>query len=117
MSNGLRSFTGVSAANTAKTHTITLPKVNVNSSKLKKIFIRSLTISTSGADPANDITVAVNDNGSAVWSVELRAAQIFGGHFKFDNYPIVIRDGNLTIVTDAAGAGCLVTVSAVYTVR
>jgi hypothetical protein len=107
----------VSAANTAKTHTIVLPTINKTSTKKKEIQIRSLTISTSGADIGADTGVAVQDNGTTIWNVELRSAKVFGGHFRFDDYPITIRNGNLTIVSDAAGAGCIVTVSMVYSVR
>jgi hypothetical protein len=114
--NALKTITGASAANTAKTHTITAPAVNATLGRTKEIGIRSLTVSTSGADPANDITVTISDNGVAIWAVELRSAQVFGGHFRFDDYPVICRAGDCTIDTDAAGASCLVHVSAVYTV-
>jgi len=108
----IRSFTGKSAANTAKTHTITKPVASTNVSR--DILIHSLTVSTSGGDIAADCTIAVNDNGTSVWEVELRNAKIYGGHFDFSSCPIPIRDGNCTIVTDAAGANVIVTVSAIY---
>lgn len=104
-----RVFTGSSAANTAKTHTIT---------KLsgKAIRLHSLTVSTRGADSATDCQVTISDNGTVVWRVSLRLAKVFGGHFNFDSCPIPIRNGNLTIDTGAAGALCIVDVSATYEV-
>ena len=74
MRNGLRTLTGVSAANTAKTHTITVPQAN---SVKRECYIRSLTVSTQGADPASDIEVDIDDNGSTIWSVTLRRGQVF----------------------------------------
>lgn len=107
--NTSSAFTGISAANAAKTHTVTLPTG-------KEIFVHTLTVSTSGADIAADCTIAIKDNAVSVWEVELRAGQLFGGHFDFSSCPIPIRAGDLTVVTDAAGAGCLVTVSMTYEV-
>jgi len=114
MRNGLHTLTGVSAANTAKTHTISVPRA-VGGVK-KECYIRSLTVSTQGADPASDIEVDIDDNGVTVWSVTLRAGQIFGGHFRFDDMPVIARAGDCTITTSAAGASCIVKVSTVYSI-
>ena len=108
-----RTLVGVSAANTEKTHTITQPTGNKGT---KDIEIRSLTVSTSGGDIGADAGVYIKDNGTIVWSVMLRSAKVFGGHFRFDNYPITIKDGDCTIVTDDAGESVLVHVSVVYNV-
>ena len=116
MRNGLRTFTGVSAANTAKTHTVTLPKVHATSGAYREIRIHSLTVSTGGGDLSADCTISVQDNASEVWKTELRSGKVFGGNFNFGDYPIVIRNGDLTIVTDAGGANVIVTISAVYSV-
>lgn len=108
-----RTLVGDSAANTAKTHTITQPTGNKGT---KDIEIRSLTVSTAGADIAADTTISIQDNAVEIWRVELRSGKVFGGHFRFDDYPLTIRDGDCTIVTDAAGASVIVSVSVVYNV-
>ena len=113
MRNGLRTLTGVSAANTFKTHTISVPRDNVGK---RECYIRSLTVSTQGADPASDIEVDIDDNGTTIWSVTLRAGQVFGGHFRFDDCPVIVRAGDCTITTSAAGAACVVKVSTVYSI-
>ena len=113
MRNGLKTLTGVSAANTEKTHTIAVPRDNVGK---RECYIRSLTVSTQGADPASDVAIDVKDNAVTVWSVTLRAGQVFGGHFRFDDMPVICRAGDCTIVTSAAGAACIVKVSTVYSI-
>lgn len=113
MRNGLYTLTGISAANTAKTHTITVPRAGLAK---KECYIRSLTISTQGADPASDIEVDIKDNAVEIWSITLRAGQVFGCHLRFDDAPVICRAGDCTIVTSAAGAGCLVKVSSVYSI-
>ena len=115
MRNGLHTLTGISAANTAKTHTITMNGAR-GTLIPRECLIRSLTVSTQGADPASDIEVDIKDNGTEIWSVTLRAGQVFGGHFRFDDCPVIVRAGDCTIITSAAGAGCLVKVSAVYSI-
>ena len=117
MLNNLRTLTGVSLANTAKTHTISaiVPGTGTGGMR-RKINIHSIAISTGGGDIAADCTVTINDNAVGIWAVEMRAGKVFGGYFRFDDYPITIKDGDCTIVTDAAGAGVTVTVSIVYSV-
>lgn len=99
--------TNDSAANTAKTTTITKPTG-------KEIYIHTLTVSTGGADLAADCSIVINDNAVAVWKVEFRAGQIFGGHFDFSSCPIPVRSGDATIVVDAGGASVVTTTSVTY---
>ena len=107
--NELRVMTGDSAANTEKTHTVAKPGG-------KKIYIYSLSVSTSGADISADAEILIKDNAVTVWKFMLRTAVSFGGFMTFSDCPIPIRDGNLTIVTGEGGAGVIVTVSITYKV-
>jgi hypothetical protein len=108
-------MTGDSAANTAKTHTITAPAVNSGTSKKKKVVIHSITVSTKGADIAADVGVLLTKANGETWNVELRSGKVFGGHFNFD-HPIDCGHGDVTITTDAGGASVVVTTSVVYEV-
>ena len=101
-------FTGKSAANTAKTHTIVATKIK------KNLRVHTLTVSTSGGDIAADCTVAIHDNDVSIWEVELRDDKVFGAHIDFSSAPIPITSGSLKVVTDAAGANVVVTVSCTY---
>lgn len=102
-------YAGESAANTAKTHTIT-------DESGKQIYLNSLALSLKGADSSNDIDVDVKDNGTTIWSVTMRDGGVLGGFFDFSAAPIVIANGDLTIVTGAGGADCIVKVSVAYEV-
>ena len=98
-----------SAANTAVTLTITMP------SKKNRIVLRDLVISTRGADLATDVEVDVKNNGTEVWSMNLRAGQLFGAHIPFPkNGPIVCKEGDMTITAGAGGASVLVKIAATY---
>jgi len=108
--------TANSGANAAATLTITAPKINNNSSKVKKILIHSITISSSAADTAADVGVLLTKVSSGeTWNAELRSAKVFGAHFSFD-HPIDCGHGNVTITTDAGGALCVITTSVQYEV-
>lgn len=102
--------TDESAANTAKTVTITKPTG-------KEIHIHSLAIGSRGADISSDVTVTINDNAIAIWAMEFRAGQVFGGFFDFSSCPIPIRAGDATIVADAGGAGVIMRIAATYEIR
>jgi hypothetical protein len=108
-------YTGASAAAGAKTNTITAPKINNNSSKVKKILIHSITVTTSGGDIAADVGILLTKASGETWNAELRSGKVFGAHFPFP-HPIDCGHGNVTIVTDAGGAGVVVTTSVQYEV-
>jgi hypothetical protein len=108
--------TANSGANAAATLTITAPKVNNNSSTVKKILIHSITVTTSGGDIAADIGILLTKVSSGeTWNAELRSAKVFGGHFPF-SHAIDCGHGNVTITTDAGGASVIVTTSVQYEV-
>jgi hypothetical protein len=81
----------------------------------KRIFIKSLTVSTSGADIAADISVIIEDNDVDVWKCILRSGQVYGGHFDFGK-GLPIRNGDCDIDVSAGGALVVTTVSVVYEV-
>jgi hypothetical protein len=81
----------------------------------KRIYIKSLTISTGGADLAADCSVIIEDNDVDVWKVELRSGKVFGGHFDFGK-GLPIRNGDCDIDVDAGGAGVTTHLSVVYEV-
>ena len=109
-------YTGASAAGGAKTNTLTAPAVNSGTSKVKKILIHSITVTTSGADISADVGILLTKVAtSETWNAELRSGKVFGSHFTFP-HPIDCGHGNVTIVTDAGGAGVVVTTSVQYEV-
>lgn len=97
-----------SAANTEKTMTIAR-------GNKKRIFIRTLTVTTRGGDVAADTNIIINDNGTKVWGAVLRSGKVFGGHFDFGK-GLPIRNGACTIVVDDAGANVITETSAIYEV-
>jgi hypothetical protein len=98
-----------SSANTAVTLTITMPTGK------HRIYLRSLTVTTRGADLATDVEVDVDDNAVEVWSMSLRAGQIAAAHVEFPkNGPVVARAGDMTITAGAGGASVLVKIAATY---
>ena len=100
-------YTSESTANATKTHILNIP------GKTKWVDVKSLTISTRGADVAADISITIQDDGAPRWKVWLRSAQIFGGHFP--NIGVIpLSSGKMKIVTAAGGSGVIVTVSCVY---
>ncbi len=101
------SFTGESAVNTAKTHTLDTP------STTDWVDIKSLTITTRGGDIAADISIKIQDNGVDRWIAWLRSGKIYGAHFS-DIDVIKLNSGVLQIVTAAGGADVVVVVSCVY---
>ena len=109
-------YTGASTAGAAKTNTITAPKINNNSSKVKKVLIHSITVTTSGGDIGADVGILLTKVAtSETWNAELRSGKVFGSHFTFP-HPIDCGHGNVTIVTDAGGSGVVVTTSVQYEV-
>ena len=101
-------FTGESsAANTAHTHVLGI------SGDTEWVDIKSLTVSSRGGDISADVGVTIYDNNTERWTVWLRSAQIFGGHFP--NIGIIpIKNNIMKIHTDAGGANVIVAVSCVY---
>jgi hypothetical protein len=81
--------------------------------KGRRIYIHSITVTTSGADIAADVGIAVADNGTTIWNGELRSGKVFGGHFAFPA-PIPIRAGNCVITVDAGGASVVTVTSVIY---
>jgi hypothetical protein len=79
----------------------------------KRIFIRHLTLTTKGADPATDVTIDIKDNGTIVYPIALRAGSVFGVNADFGK-GIPIRAGDCTIVVGAAGASCITVLGVVY---
>ena len=103
----LRNFTGESAANTAKTHSISVGTVG-------SVNFKSLTISTRGADQAADIKIAITDGGRERWIVWLRESQIHGAHFsEIGDIILANTPSTLEITTGAAGTGCIIVISCV----
>ena len=98
---------GTSSANTELTVTISLP------SNKSRIFIRTLTVTTKGADISGDVDIAINDNETLTYPIALRSAEVCGGHFDFGK-GIPIRGGDCTIVVDAGGASVITVVGVVY---
>jgi hypothetical protein len=96
--------TQASAANTAQT--LTVARGNK-----KRIFLKELTFSSGVAAIVPDVTIAVKDNGTTVWQVELLAAHARPEQFEFGK-GIPIRNGDLTIVVDAGGATVVTYISA-----
>lgn len=98
-----------STANAEVTLTIAMPPSK------HRIYLRSLTITTRGADVATDVEVDVKENGTEIWSTNLRAGKVFWEFFPFPkNGPIVSREGDLTVVAGAAGADVLLKIAATY---
>jgi hypothetical protein len=90
--------------------------VNSNTSKVKKILIHSITVTTKGADIAADVGILLTKvSSSETWNAEMRSGKVFGAHFPFP-HPIDCGHGNVTITTDAGGAGVVVTTSVQYEV-
>ena len=103
------SATTESAADTAVTLTIAMGNGK------NRIFLRSLTVTTRGADLPDDVQIDVNDDGTEIWSMNLRSLQVFGAHISFPkNGPVIARAGDMTIVAGAAGAACIVKISCTY---
>ena len=110
-------MTGVSADNTAKTHTIDAPEVNSSSTNKKKIILHSITVTTSGADIAADVGVLITASHTGdTWNAELRSGKVFGMDKVFGPNGWDCGHDDVTIVTDAGGAGVVVTVSVHYEV-
>lgn len=110
--NRLRTLSADSVADTEKTHTITQPSAGPQ----RRILIHWITVSTRGGDIAADAEIIINDNGVRRWRLDLRSAKVFGGHILFAPCPIVIQDGDCTIVTGEGGANVIVSTSVGYEV-
>jgi hypothetical protein len=103
------SATTESGANAAVTLTIAMGNGK------SRIFLRSLTVTTRAADIATDVEVDVKDDGTELWSLSLRAGQLFGAHVEFPkNGPVIARAGDMTVVAGAGGAAVLVKISCTY---
>ena len=103
----INSKIGTSTTDAAVTVTITRPAF-----KRGWIMIKSITVTTKGADIAKDTDIVLNDNGVAVWAAVLRSGKVYGGHFQDLHIPI--KNGDATVVVDAAGASVVAIASVVY---
>lgn len=108
--SSLRTASTTSSAATEATTTITMPTTG---KKGRKINIWGITVTTKTADIGGDCDIVVNDNAVAVWAAVLRSGKVYGADFQFTR-PIVIRDGDATIVVDSAGAAAVTVTSVIY---
>ena len=76
------------------------------------VDIKSLTISTRGADVAKDVKIEIKDASEARWVGYLRSGKEFGK--EFSDIGMVKMTDAFTIVTSAVGAAGIAVVSCVY---
>jgi len=99
-------YTGESAANTEKTHALGTP------GNTEYVDIISLDVSTRGGDVAADASIQIKDGAEARWTAYLRSGKEYGK--SFSNLGLMKMTDAFTILTDDAGANCIVVVSCVY---
>jgi hypothetical protein len=113
MSHHMKTVTG--GANAISTLTLTLPKMNNNSGKLRyQIRVHSITVTTSEADLGADIAVLATSGTGETWKAFLRTDKVFGGHFEFSSCPLPSKGADMVITASAGGALCKTTISAAY---